>query len=91
MWLPKGNGGKMGGGNGVKMEGGNGLVALAVDKEKGSQHAVKWAADNLLTKGQTVILIHVVHRASKYPSEGSLSLSLSLSVSLSNKHIKMSC
>ncbi|XP_062155189.1 U-box domain-containing protein 52 [Alnus glutinosa] len=69
MWLPKGNGGKMGGGNGVKMEGGNGLVALAVDKEKGSQHAVKWAADNLLTKGQTVILIHVVHRASKYPSE----------------------
>jgi hypothetical protein len=73
MWLPKGNG--------VKVAGANGLVALAVDKEKGSQHAVKWAADNLLSKGQTVILIHVVHRASKAPSCNSLHLSLSISLS----------
>ncbi|GAU34848.1 hypothetical protein TSUD_259280 [Trifolium subterraneum] len=52
MW----KGGKKGGiGGGA----GNGLVAVAIDKDKGSQYALKWAADNLLTRGQTVILIHV--------------------------------
>ncbi|KAI6689738.1 hypothetical protein NL676_026566 [Syzygium grande] len=37
----------------------NGLVAVAVDKDKGSQCAIRWAGDNLLSRGQTVILIHV--------------------------------
>lgn len=57
MWLPnpKATGIRKGGG-------GNGLVAVAVDKDKGSQHAIKWAVDSLLAKGQTVILIHVVHK-----------------------------
>jgi hypothetical protein len=32
---------------------------VAIDKDKGSQYALKWAADNLLNRGQTVILIHV--------------------------------
>lgn len=44
--------------------GGNGLVAVAIDKDKGSQHALRWAADSLLSKGQTVILIHVLHKTS---------------------------
>lgn len=59
MWLPKGNGTKKGAGNG--------LVAVAIDKDKGSQHALKWAAENLLTRGQTVILIHVIQKTSSAP------------------------
>ncbi|KAK7254997.1 hypothetical protein RIF29_28396 [Crotalaria pallida] len=44
---------------------GNGLVAVAVDKDnKGSRHALKWAADSLLTRGQTLVLIHVLHTTS---------------------------
>ncbi|KAL3650980.1 hypothetical protein CASFOL_007383 [Castilleja foliolosa] len=35
------------------------LVAVAIDKDKGSQTAFKWAVDNLLSRGQTVILVHV--------------------------------
>ncbi|XP_057958896.1 U-box domain-containing protein 52-like isoform X2 [Malania oleifera] len=50
MWHPKGN---------VEKEGANGLVAVAIDKDKGSQSALIWATDNLLGRGQTVILIHV--------------------------------
>nr|TKS07752.1 hypothetical protein D5086_0000110060 [Populus alba] len=42
-----------------KRNGGNGLIAVAIDKDKGSQIALKWTIDNLLVKGQTVILIHV--------------------------------
>ncbi|CAB4268692.1 unnamed protein product [Prunus armeniaca] len=36
-------------------------VALAIDKDKGSQHAIKWAVDHLLTKGQHLSLLHVKH------------------------------
>lgn len=35
------------------------LVAVAVDRDKGSQIALKWDTDNLVTKGQTTILVHV--------------------------------
>lgn len=65
MWLPtpKASGIKKGGG-GAGIGGGNGLVAVAIDKDKGSQYAIKWAADTLLTRGQTVILIHVLHTTS---------------------------
>ncbi|XP_050223722.1 U-box domain-containing protein 52 isoform X2 [Mercurialis annua] len=58
MWLPKTNASK---------KGGTGLVAVAIDKDKGSQGALKWALENLMSKGQTIILIHIVHR----PSTGS--------------------
>ncbi|KAK7262045.1 hypothetical protein RIF29_28373 [Crotalaria pallida] len=59
MWLPnpKAPGTRKGGG-------GNGLVAVAIDKDKGSPFALKFAADSLLTRGQTVILIHVLHGTS---------------------------
>ncbi|KAL0312254.1 UNVERIFIED_CONTAM: U-box domain-containing protein 35 [Sesamum radiatum] len=40
------------------------LVAVAIDKDKGSQVALKWAIENLLGKGQTVILVHVKLRQS---------------------------
>ncbi|KAM7483991.1 hypothetical protein LguiB_008574 [Lonicera macranthoides] len=60
MWLPRG-----GGVNGDRKEGGgNKVVAVAIDKNKGSQHALKWASDNLLTRGQTVVLIYVLHKSS---------------------------
>ncbi|XP_051151151.1 U-box domain-containing protein 35-like [Andrographis paniculata] len=39
------------------------LVAVAIDKDKGSQIALKWAVDNLLSKGQTVVLIHVRNKS----------------------------
>lgn len=68
MWLQKGgnaNGGKKGVPGGiVGGGGGNGLVAIGIDREKGSQNALRWAADNLVGKGQTVVLIHVVQRPS---------------------------
>lgn len=35
------------------------MVAVAIDKDKGSQHALKWAVDNLLGKGKAVTLLHV--------------------------------
>ncbi|KAL0553228.1 hypothetical protein IC582_007117 [Cucumis melo] len=37
----------------------NGFVAVAIDKDKGSQGALKWAIDHLLQRGHTVFLIHV--------------------------------
>lgn len=42
-----------------RKEDGNGLVAVAIDKDKGSQYALKWAVDHILNRGQTVILVHV--------------------------------
>ncbi|KFK39345.1 hypothetical protein AALP_AA3G232100 [Arabis alpina] len=55
----------------TKKKSGNhsGLVAVAVDKDKGSQHALKWAADHLVTKGQTIILLHVLLRTSSDSAE----------------------
>ncbi|CAA2980418.1 U-box domain-containing 52-like isoform X2 [Olea europaea subsp. europaea] len=35
------------------------LVAVAIDRDKGSQIALKWTVDNLLGKGHTVVLVHV--------------------------------
>lgn len=37
----------------------NKLVAVAIDRDKGSQGAMKWAVDSILSKGQTVLLLHV--------------------------------
>lgn len=51
MWLSKENS--------DKKDTSNQLVAVAIDRDKGSQHALKWAIDNLLQRGQTVVLVHV--------------------------------
>ncbi|KAG8380457.1 hypothetical protein BUALT_Bualt06G0017400 [Buddleja alternifolia] len=59
MWVGNGKGNNLG-----RKGGRNGLVAVAIDKDKGSQYALKWTIENLLTKGQTVVLIHVVPRSS---------------------------
>ncbi|XP_020412836.1 U-box domain-containing protein 52 [Prunus persica] len=44
-------------------------VALAIDKDKGSQHAIKWAVDHLLTKGQHLTLLHVKHTLPNHEGE----------------------
>lgn len=67
MWLGRGNT--------EKKEGGNPLVAVAIDKDKGSQSALKWAIDNILNRGQTVVLIHVKLKQSHSHSYPSISFS----------------
>ncbi|KAK1289792.1 hypothetical protein QJS10_CPB18g00683 [Acorus calamus] len=36
--------------------------AVAIDKDKNSQHAFKWAVDNLMINSPYIALIHVRHR-----------------------------
>lgn len=43
-------------------EGRERLIAVAIDKDKYSQHALKWAADNILSGRQIVKLVHVIQR-----------------------------
>ncbi|KAE9586488.1 putative rossmann-like alpha/beta/alpha sandwich protein [Lupinus albus] len=64
MWLQKNSGWD-------KKDGVNGIVAVAIDKDKGSQNALKWAIDHLLTRNNTVVLIHVnaKHASITTPSE----------------------
>lgn len=40
-------------------EGGRPSVAVAIDKDKSSQNALKWALENLVSRGQTITLVHV--------------------------------
>ncbi|RWW69989.1 hypothetical protein BHE74_00022360 [Ensete ventricosum] len=35
------------------------LVAVAIDRDKNSQGAFRWALDNVVTRGQTLTLVHV--------------------------------
>ncbi|KAK7251469.1 hypothetical protein RIF29_34700 [Crotalaria pallida] len=44
------------------------VVAVAVENNKTSQYAAKWAVDNLLPKDQCLLLIHVKQRASSIAS-----------------------
>jgi nucleotide-binding universal stress UspA family protein len=39
-------------------------VVVAIDKDKGSQAALKWAVESLLGKGKTVTLLHIRTKAS---------------------------
>ncbi|PWA75234.1 hypothetical protein CTI12_AA243940 [Artemisia annua] len=43
---------------------GNSIVAVAIDKDKNSQHALKWAIEQLLGRGQTIVLIYVYNKTS---------------------------
>ena len=42
----------------------NKLVAIAIDRDKGSQGAMKWAVEYILSKGQNILLVHVKARSS---------------------------
>ncbi|KAL0732039.1 hypothetical protein Bca4012_028133 [Brassica carinata] len=54
MWLPRAN-------NAGKKE--TCSVAVAIDKDKGSQNALKWTIENLASRGQTIFLIHVLSKS----------------------------
>ncbi|GMG99269.1 hypothetical protein Nepgr_001109 [Nepenthes gracilis] len=43
-------------------------VAVAIDKDKGSQYALKWAVDHVISRGQSVTLIHVKQKPSGIPT-----------------------
>ncbi|KAI4376846.1 hypothetical protein MLD38_014559 [Melastoma candidum] len=42
-------------------------VAVAIDKDKSSQYAIKWTVENLLGRGQALTLLHVKTRAASLP------------------------
>ncbi|KAF8106057.1 hypothetical protein N665_0147s0015 [Sinapis alba] len=43
----------------VKGKDSNGVTAIAIDKDKNSQHALKWALEHLVVDSQNCILLHV--------------------------------
>ncbi|XP_019091443.1 PREDICTED: U-box domain-containing protein 35-like [Camelina sativa] len=55
MWLPKADATN----KGTK----SGSVAIAIDKDKSSQNAIKWTLENLASRGQTLALIHVLPKS----------------------------
>lgn len=68
--------------HGERMHPPNKLIAVAIDKDRGSQIALKWTVDHLLARGQTVLLIHVklkqsANSSGQSPTSNSSSLSLS--------------
>ncbi|BAU03007.1 hypothetical protein VIGAN_11261000 [Vigna angularis var. angularis] len=50
--------------NSEKKLGAGRVVAVAIENNKTSQHAAKWAVDNLLPKDQCLLLIHVRQKSS---------------------------
>nr|AYQ93032.1 U-box domain-containing protein 35-like protein [Lupinus angustifolius] len=57
--------------NSEKKLGAGRVVAVAIENNKTSQYAAKWAVDNLLPKDQCLLLIHVRQRASSIATPGS--------------------
>lgn len=43
-------------------------IAVAIDKDKGSQFALKWTVDHLLSQGQPLTLVHVQQKPSSLPT-----------------------
>ncbi|WCJ29418.1 protein kinase family protein [Euphorbia peplus] len=43
-------------------------TAVAIDKDKNSQHAVRWAIDHLIVNNPVIILVHVRHKHHQYQS-----------------------
>ncbi|KAL7114029.1 hypothetical protein ACP275_04G095800 [Erythranthe tilingii] len=52
--------------------GGAGTVptAVAIDRDKNSQHAVRWAIDNLRFRDKKIILVHVCTQQNLHPQDG---------------------
>ncbi|GAB2223593.1 hypothetical protein Droror1_Dr00017734 [Drosera rotundifolia] len=48
---------------------------VAIDKDKNSQYAVRWAVDHLLTTTQLIILVHVRHKNFQYQVPGVVDVS----------------
>ena len=45
-------------------------VVVAIDKDKTSQFALKWAVEHVLSRGSSVTLIHVKLKQSSIPTPG---------------------
>lgn len=43
----------------VKGKDSNAVTAIAIDKDKNSQHALKWAVENIVVNSPNCILLHV--------------------------------
>jgi hypothetical protein len=41
-------------------------TAVAIDKDKNSQHAFRWAVDNFARNNPVIVLIHVKHKNHQY-------------------------
>ncbi|XP_048432715.1 U-box domain-containing protein 52-like [Pyrus x bretschneideri] len=65
-------------------------VAVAIDKDKGSEHAIKWAVDHLLARGRPLTLLHVDQTSSPEGSDPQQTQGLFLSFRsfCSKKNIK---
>ncbi|KAI3793513.1 hypothetical protein L1987_36132 [Smallanthus sonchifolius] len=77
MWLSKSSsnfygigGHSVSGGDGRHQRKATSIVAVAIDKDKYSQHALKWALDQLLARDQTIVLIHVNNKTSTTGPDG---------------------
>ncbi|KAG4202566.1 hypothetical protein ERO13_A05G345836v2 [Gossypium hirsutum] len=53
------------------------MVAVGIDKDKGSQYALKWTVDHLLSKGQYINLVHVKTKPSSIPTPSGLLTNIS--------------
>ncbi|KAL6888674.1 hypothetical protein ACP4OV_009700 [Aristida adscensionis] len=54
-----------------------GRAAVAVDGDRGSQYALKWAADNLLSRGRSFFLLHVRRKHSALQAPGGKQFAIS--------------
>ncbi|KAG6740110.1 hypothetical protein POTOM_057747 [Populus tomentosa] len=64
-------------------------TAVAIDKDKSSQSALIWAADNLVTRDLVLKLVHVKDRQNAGVEEWVLGASFSLYITLLNIRIQM--
>jgi hypothetical protein len=64
-------------------ERGEGRAAVAVDGDRGSQYALKWAADHILSRARSFDLLHVRRKHTSLHGHGNSPPALSLSLSLS--------
>ncbi|CAN6237153.1 unnamed protein product [Urochloa humidicola] len=58
-------------------EQGAGTAAVAVDGDRGSQYALKWAADHILSRGHPFFLIHVRRKPTYLQSPGGKQFAIS--------------
>lgn len=64
------------------------MVAVAIENNKTSQYAAKWAVDNLVPKDQCILLLHVRQRASSIPTTSISFFHFSLSLAFrQHKHL----
>lgn len=51
---------------------GNSMVAVAVDGDRNSQYALRWAGDHLLARGQIFYLLHIRRKITSVPTLGEI-------------------